>query len=95
MPPRRIVPIAVNPNAKTSMAMRKIINHEMKTFKTGRERVRAMRALKNIIRNAYRVSLNVARPSVSAYQRRAATPAGFRLRGENLNRLLFGKKNKN
>lgn len=96
MPPRRrILPKPMNRNAMTSMAMRRIANKERSAFKIGRERVRAMNSLKRLIRNMYIASLSAAAPSVSNYQRRAATPAGFKFSGINLNKRLFNNKRRN
>jgi hypothetical protein len=82
----------VNRTAMTSVAMRKIANKERSMFKTGRDRVKAMNALKRLVRNMYMASLNAATPAFSNYQRRAGTPAGFkRMTKSNLNKLLFRK----
>jgi hypothetical protein len=75
------------------MAMRRIANKERMAFRAGRNRVRAMNSLKSLIRNMYIASIAASTPSVSNYQRRAATPVGFKaLSKANLNRLLFIKK---
>ena len=95
MPPRRrITPTPVNRNAMTSMALRRMLNKERAAFRTGRNRVTAMNSLKRLVRNMYLASLAAAGPTVTNYQRRAATPVGFKqMTKANLNRLLFGKKN--
>ncbi len=95
MPPRRrILPKPMNRNAMTSMAMRRIANKERAAFKIGRERVRAMNSLKRLIRNMYIASSAASAQAFSNYQRRAATPVGFKPMSKmNINKLLFKKKN--
>jgi len=83
----------MNRNAMTSMAMRRIANKERAAFKIGRERVRAMNSLKRLIRNMYMASSAASAPAFSNYQRRAATPVGFKPMSKmNINKLLFNKK---
>ncbi len=93
MPPRRIVATPVNRNAMTSIAMRRIANKERAAFKTGKTRVRAMNSLKKLIRNMYIATLLSGNPTVSNYQRRIATPYGFKFSGVNINKRLFRNKN--
>jgi hypothetical protein len=77
----------------TSNAMRRIANKERTAFKMGRTRVNALNALKILIRNGYLASLAASGPAFSNYQRRAATPYGFKpMTKANLNRLLFRKR---
>jgi hypothetical protein len=96
MPPpksRRIRPTPVNRTAMTSNAMRRIANKERASFKMGRNRVNALKALERIILNSYMASVAAATPSFSNYQRRAGTPYGFKpMSRANLNRLLFRKR---
>jgi hypothetical protein len=96
MPPpksRRIRPTPVNRTAMTSNAMRRIANKERVALKIGRNRVNALTALKILIRNGYLASLAAPGPAFSNYQRRAATPYGFKpMSKANLNRLLFRKR---
>jgi hypothetical protein len=77
------------------MSLRRIANKERAAFRTGRNRVQAINSLKRLIRNMYLASLAATSPAVSNYQRRAATPVGFKpMSKANINRLLFKKNNK-
>lgn len=86
---RRLIATPVNNAARTSVALRRIANKERAMLRTGRNRVKGMKYLRKLIRDMYIASLLSSNPSVSNYQRRAATPAGFKLSGLNLNKRLF------
>lgn len=89
---RRLTPIPVNRTAMTSMAMRRIANKERAALSTGRNRVKAMNALKRLIRNMYMASVAASTPAYTNYQKRSATPVGFKpMSKANINKLLFRK----
>lgn len=87
---RRITPMAVNTTAKTSLALRKILNEQRNIMKKGREAKKMREILKRMIRNAYIQALSNTRPNASNYQRRISR-VRHNSKGPNINFLLFGK----